>query len=239
MVGFGDTGGLGGLGGFGASYPTRQAAPVSRTVSAPLDFASGADWLADWQYRWDNPTRDLIKPVEMIPGHPDYNAADAREYQGDVSNSIQNWVFQKLGVDPTADYAQDFAKNFNFLKGTVYETGDPTGMSSHKIAGPKTGQVEWIDPDHYTRLEAEREAMLPRYDALDRQNQAYSVMSGGHQLNGLLGADYARPNFGQISGTTGPANPADITGAGQGSDVFQPGETYTAPRTTPRGWGFR
>jgi hypothetical protein len=242
MVGFGNIGGLGGLGGFGASYPTRTHEPRS-TVTQSTPFASGDEWRADFQDRWDRHHLTGIEHInpmlQLIPDAPGWDPSRAVEARELMTPVVRDSVLQKLGVDPNAGFVQDFlkgaGKNVNWLGGTPYDKGSTSG-GSHFVT-LEGGTIQ--RPVDYSELEAERERMTPLYDALDRNTQSYNMMMGGNQLNGVIGADYSRPNFGQIGASSGPGNPADAFGAGQASDVFQPGETYKAPSSTPRGWGFR
>lgn len=254
MAGFGSLGGLGGRpGGFGASFPSRSGSPNSQVV----DYLRPQDeWQKDWDARraaeaakarapsWSNSapeapsgalgwqdTSGIGRNIAPNVGSPEWFQANRGLFGEGAPIAEMAWSFQ-TGGDP--NYAAD-APIANY--GLMHSFNGP-GQSSPTAAPPNVVQSTY-DPGYtpdFTALNREREQMMGRYDAQARNQQAYDGMMGNGQINGILGANYSDPNFGQVVGAT-PQGPSqeDMAWA---DGLYNPTGTYgTAPSRT-NGWSF-
>lgn len=230
MTNFGSLGGR--PGGFGASYPTRSGpAPFSQNVLSDQEFHDG------WQRRLAMESPLLMDTVQLNPGAENYNAGTAKPYLAEIAETNKNYVASQLGVDRNAEWARGFFDSFDALKGTQYDAGAaPSASGGHSIFVRDYDNPAFLDAQRQYQSEQDQRA-----DAQARNQQAYNSMLGGNQINGILGANYSQPAFGQIGASQPSANPGSSDGLdlSLGGDVFRPGDTYAAPRATPRGWGFR
>jgi hypothetical protein len=256
MVGFGSLGGLGGRpGGFGASFPTRGGAPNSQTVDY---LGPQEEWQADFNSRWQAEARKAAAAVMRSPaGRPDAPTGDPN--WTDSTGISTGWG---VGVDPIQEIMANRDKyNASAIVPTYgwtmtsgadpnYHPTAPTptwgltteinGYQGQSGPGtpPRIVNDVW-DPGYtpdFSALEQERKQMLARYDAQGRNQQAYDWMLGGGQINGIIGPEYTNPNFGQIGAQT-PEVP-EGTDMAWAADVYRPGDTFTAPRPTSKGWNF-
>lgn len=250
MSGFGSLGGLGGRpGGFGMSYPTRVGAPNSQAI----DYVRPREeWEPDFDARWkaeaaraSGPSMSWVTPQQSQPDAPT-GAVNWRDSTG-VSNSWGDGIEPNSYIQqnrhlysadapiPVIGQTMTVGANPNYNPSAPYPTWGPTFETNGyqgvlpPYEAPKPYQVfnPGYTPD-FSALEREKEKMMGLYDAQARQQQAYDVMSGGHQINGIMGPNYSDPNFGRITGAEPKTNaPEDMAWA---DGLYNPTGTYsTAP----------
>lgn len=177
-------GGLGGLGGYGRTFPMRYGAPVSDRV------ASDQEWHQDWQRKiaaipaTAGMTGGEMVTLDLVPGARGYNAGLAARY------------YKQMGD----------------IEGTAY---DPLMKAASKGASHKITGVQWLDgatpaenPAYAQALQDYASDTQQRRENQLRQQQAYDSMRGWNQQNAVIGPDYTNPNFGQVSGQSGPTVPS-------------------------------
>lgn len=218
MAGFGSPGGLGGLGGFGMSYPSRGG---NTPNSTGVDYlAPQNEWEADWQRR---------RAAEIAKAAAATQAASIMPAHTPPAAGF---------IDLNGDGMADPPGSFRDVTGDGM--ADPSGWNfTYRGNGGGSGPLfnsPTYAPD-FSALDAERERMMAAYDNQARQQQSYNGMLGNGQINGILGPNYADPNFGQVTGSQ-PQQQAPAGVDMSWADVYQPGDTFTAPRQRPSGWGL-
>jgi hypothetical protein len=219
MAGFGSLGGLGGRpGGFGVSYPTRVGAPNSQTIENPLaGMPSYDDWRNDFDTRLSR-TPQTISGTNKWIDWQDITALEGPRvgeagYNANAAGTLDAWLSAVRGAD-----------HFK-TEGT-----DHLGAHQTSWVGRERSQDYTMANPAYTALMDEKNRLQPAYDNSARQEQAYSIMNGGNQINGLMGPDYTNRNFGRIVGaeTTNPVPAGDDMAWADG--LYNPTGTYA---TTP------
>ncbi|MHA6684500.1 hypothetical protein [Mesorhizobium sp. A556] len=215
MAGFG---GLGGLG--GSSYPQRSGSPASKQVMSDTEFTN------DWQSRLDAIPQTVdafgLRDVQLVPGSTGYNADFAKQFIPQVERAASQFG----GLAPDSQYY----------------TG---GGGSHVLSDQTVMVGQETNPEYLAMLQQAQQAQQQRGENQTRQQQAYGSMNGWGQLNGVMGANYTDPNFGQISGQAGgpltaPTMPDGVDPSWT-SGVFDPSGGLTGvygPNTSSKKQGF-
>lgn len=219
-------GGLGGLGGFSPSYPTRFGVPISRQVQS-----------------LDELTMPLRQEFEQARD-ADYDARLAA--RGDLWDAHTSRIGADLsGLTPAQRYKSmdDFFKGGTFAAQTGRDEflGHVFGGDKDRI-GAFTHAVTSEGPDYQEYQRRLQEITQPYMDAQTRNQQAYGQMTGGGQLNAMMGPDYANANFGSITGQ-GPAQIPAVGGVSMdwASGVYDPSQASgmfgnTGRARTQGGW---
>lgn len=219
MAGFGSLGGLGGSGGFGMSYPSRGGvAPTSQRVDNPDEM----------QYLHDKWVEGLqSQSVNQLAGQRAFDAF-SRVYGGIADQAGLAPVMSRDAFVSAANNGGKYTAN-----GQTFNLGNWTSPIANQITGAIGGEIG-------QREEKLKQDLAFMSENGARQQQAYDTMLGTNQINGILSADYANPYFGQVGAQQAGA-PTDAGGLDPASlsDIYQPSDTYTAPRTNPRGWAYR
>lgn len=218
MAGFGNPSGR--SGGFGSSFPSRGGAPDSQTV----DYLRPQDeWQSDFDARWGAEASRArapgFAPMQFDASQPGYYEMPGKTMPPANPNA------GRFSGDPT-------------LPPLPTHQQAPTRISIDSLT-PQSGQYDPGYTPDFSALNAEKDQMTQRYDAFQRQNQAYNVMNGNGMLNGVLSDAYAGPNYGQINTAGGTGVGQDPT-SGVNMDwtgVYNPQTGSGAVGQARRGWG--
>lgn len=214
MAGFGSLGGLGGRpGGFGMSYPTRVGMPNSQAV----DYLRPQE---EWQSDFDSRVASVPKFITESEW-TDLGPYSPTTAPGQSEVGLYDGFLSRLRASD-AMTAQD-------PSALRWDNGNPSVRTTRQVENPNYASA-------MSALNAEKEQMMGRYDAQGRNQQAYDIMNGGNQINGIIGPEYTNPNFGRITGAQPQApNPEDMQWA---DGLYNATGTYsTAPGRT-QGWSL-
>jgi len=206
--------GFGGFGGLGSSFPMRFGSPESQRILSDQEFNTG----------WQNKISAEASA-----------RADATKNLG--QQYAASSVFQ--GGDRPTVY-NDAAVN-SFVKSANNSVNG--GLADRSNTGQNQTQFNrtlgnlGLD-GAYSQMQPDMSQQLQQQYALEKQQreqgqvaqqQAYNGMIGNGQLNGILGADYTTPGFGQINGQT--TNPYAINNAPAGVNMDWTKAAGTAQNT--------
>lgn len=218
-------------GGFGASFPSRGGQmPGSQVVDY---LRPQAEWESDWTSR-----RAAEEARASKPALRQSSAVDPIS----IYNDPNGWNMTANGgtstgrpTAPTPDNLGTFSDPF--ASDPFSNPGPrPTAPTPDNIGSFSTEVVPGYTPD-FSGLDAEREQMMGRYNQQAINQQSYDAMSGNGQINGVLGPNYADPNFGQVTGAqmNGGQPEGDMAWA---DGLYNPSGSYSTAPLNPKGWSF-
>lgn len=267
---------MAGFGGFGSSfsYPTRRA-----TTAQPRSgiVQSDPEWETAWQDKLAAIPKTIGSGLgtELIYGAAGYDAAAADPFRSDANKSLDNWFLSGYsGQNLTADQQSglramlDTAKSFGVApvfgqqdNGASFGVGanpytDAGGAwaasqgASHQVFEPNE-PVYVPNPEYEKAMADYQAAKVQRPENQIRQQQAYDTqMMGNGAVGGVMPANYADPNFGQItgqsSGSFGNFGASDLTSVDQtqqtgaymgGSGAYNPNPFSAGSFKSQSPWG--
>ncbi|MCZ4270891.1 hypothetical protein [Maritalea porphyrae] len=190
--------GFGNPNGFGGMGANRPSFPMRQSHPYSTRVDSDDEFVNDWQSN---------APSRLIGGsEPEYG------YQmlGGAYTETQGTPTTITNADGTVQ-----------MLGGGVSTEQGTPSVERTIINPGTPQTE--NPEYAEYMDRFNNAVTLRQENQTRQQQNYNQMAGNGMLDGILGAEYSNPNFGQVTGQENNQSSLPLLGNPEGLDGLTAG----------------
>jgi hypothetical protein len=186
---------------FGNQYGNATTFPVRRAMPTSDQVMSDPEFMADWQSRLDAIPQTISAPGEgggVQSLTYDWGSNQNKSFGAPGGAGVQSVTAgQDYGLgSPGGAGTQSvtLGSDIGFIPRAVGATGI-MGITREQPTSLTQVNPEW------QRLKNEMDAaMQQRQEAQTANQQAYDVMLGQGQKNGVMGAGYSNPGFGRVDG---------------------------------------